>query len=278
MNARAFAAWSAAGLTVVMTSPNPVYRGLVLLAALNVIIAAGRPGISRRPLAVSLLVAIALAAAFNAVLGHSGTHVLARLPDAIPVIGGPLTVESIVYGFGVGLGLAAAVLVVAPLSLCIEPDQLVAALPGALSRTGASLGAALNLVPAIARSVSAISEAQRLRGIPAGLRGARAIIIPATLTALEDSLQLAESMEARGYGSGPRSSYSEAVWRPFDVVVVVVSAAAAGGFVAAHALGAIPDWYPYPALTAPPVSLFATAACLLLILPALRWHSRISTG
>ena len=277
MNARALAGWSTAGLTIVMTSVNPVYRAFVVLAALNLIVAAGRPGVSRRPLALSLLIAVALATAFNTVLGHSGTHVLARIPDALPVIGGPLTVEGFAYGVGVGLGLAAAVLAVAPLSLCIEPDQLVAALPRALSRSGAALGAALNLVPAIARSVTAIGEAQRLRGIPAGLRGARSILIPATLTALEDSLQLAESMEARGYGSGPRTAYAQSNWHPFDVLVVVVSAGVAATFVVAHALGGIPDWYPYPALTAPPVSLLAVAACLLLSLPALRWRSPLST-
>ena len=140
MNARALAAWSAAGLTIVVTSPNPVYRGLVLLAALNVIGAAGRPGLSRRPLAVSLLLAVALASVLNTLLGHSGTHVLARVPVVIPVLGGVLTLEGLVYGAGVGLGLAAAVLALAPLSLCIEPDQLVGALPSALSRTGAALG------------------------------------------------------------------------------------------------------------------------------------------
>ena len=273
MNARALAVWAAAGLTVAVAVSNPVYRGLLILAALNLVLVGGRPGVSRRPLLITLLFAVVLATAFNAVLGHTGTHVVWRLPEAIPVLGGALTLEGLAFGAGVGLGLAAAVLALAPLSLCLEPDQLVGALPPSLGRTGAALGAALNLVPAITRSVAAIGEAQRLRGVPAGLLGARAILLPATLTALEDSLQLAESMEARAYGSGPRTSFTRAGWRAADSVLVLVSAGVALGFLAGHGLGLIRDWYPYPSLTAPPVSLLGVGLVLLLSLPALQWRS-----
>ena len=273
MNARALAVWAVAGVTVAVSVSNPVYRCLLILAALNLVLVAGRPGVARRPLLLTLLFAVGLATVLNAVLGHSGTHVLLRLPEAIPVLGGPLTLEGLYFGAGVGLGLAAAVLALAPLSLCLEPDQLVGALPPALGRTGAALGAALNLVPAVTRSVAAIGEAQRLRGLPPGLLGARAVLLPATLTALEDSLQLAESMEARAYGSGPRTSFTSAGWHPADTLLVLVSTAAALGFLGGHALGLIRDWYPYPSLTMPSVSLLGVVLVLLLSLPALQWRS-----
>ena len=278
MNARALAAWSLASLVVVMAVSNPVYRALVVLAALNVIVAGRREGVKRGPLLLTLGVALALATAFNTVLSHSGAHVLARFPDWIPVFGGPLTAEGMVYGVGVGLGIAAAVLVVAPLSLCLEPDQLVSALPALLHRTGAALGAAFNLLPAMVRSVTAIAEAQRLRGLPVGLRGVRWVLLPATLTALDDSLQLAESMEARAYGSGPRTSFAESPWRRRDGFIAVLSVAAAGLFVALHSGGLVSDWYPYPTLTAPAVNAAGAGACAVLVLPALLWSSRTSSA
>jgi len=51
---RAFAAWSAAALVVVMTSTNPVYRALILLIALNVLISLRRPDASLRPLFIAV--------------------------------------------------------------------------------------------------------------------------------------------------------------------------------------------------------------------------------
>jgi len=102
-------------------------------------------------------------------LSHTGTHVLLVLPPAIPVFGGPLTIESAMYGAGAGLGIAAGAMVVVPLSLVVESHQLVDALPAPLHRAGTTLAASLNLIPGIGRSVTSVREAQTMRGLaPAG--------------------------------------------------------------------------------------------------------------
>ena len=125
------------------------------------------------------------------------------------MIGGPLTLEAALFGLSTGIGIAAAVLAAAPLSLVLAPHALVDALPAALARTGAAIGTALNLIPGIARSATEIRDAQRMRGWRSRrVREWPDLAVPVVLTALEGSITLAEAMEARGYGSGMRTHYT----------------------------------------------------------------------
>ncbi|MHB8510315.1 MAG: CbiQ family ECF transporter T component [Candidatus Dormibacteria bacterium] len=271
-------AWCACALVLSLVSGNPAYRLLVALAALGLV--AGRaPG--RRIRAVLTLVGIAFTSSvlLNLVLGHTGAHSLYRLPSWIPLAGGPATVESVVYGFAAGLSLAAAALSLAPLTLLLEPHQLVEALPAVLHRTGAAVGASLNLVPSLGRSYTAVLEAQQLRGWrPRRFSAHLEVILPTALTAMEDSIQLAEAMEARGFGAGPRTRWIDAGWRAADVAAVGVALFAVAAFILARASGAQLDWYPYPSLTLPPVQPALCGACLLLGAGPLLWPQRTSAA
>lgn len=273
MSSRAFAAWSAAALVVVLTSTNPVYRILVLLIALNVLLALRRPDARLRPLFIAVGVAALLAALLNAALSHTGQHVLFTVPEQIPGLGGPITAEAVVYGADVALGIAAAVLAIAPLSRVLHPHDLVDAFPAPLQRTAALTGAALNLVPSMARNAVAINEAQRMRGSSgARLRDWHAVAAPLVLSALDDSLQLAEAMDARGFGSGPRTRYVT-THVGLSGATVIASAIAAGVLtVAARVAGTLPDWYPFPVATVPAVDALPVAACLLLAVPLVVWR------
>ena len=112
---RAWLAWSLAAVTIALVTDNPVYRGLVALAALNVLLAWLPPRRRLRPLAVAVAFSAALAALINLLASHTGADVLIRLPDGLPLVGGPLTLESLAFGGALGLGLVAALLSVAPL-------------------------------------------------------------------------------------------------------------------------------------------------------------------
>jgi energy-coupling factor transport system permease protein len=271
------AAWSAAGLVVLLATGNPAYRGLVLLAALAVVVAAVGAARSRRPLLVAAVLA-ATAVAFNPILSHIGNTVLFSLPDGIPVLGGPYTLEAIGFGVVSGATLAAAVLVVVPVSLLLEPHEVVDALPRALSRTGGAVASALNLVPGVAASFTAVAEAQRLRGWrPRGPASWAEIVVPVVLTAIEDSIQLAESMEARAFGSGPRTHWLRPRMGRGDRVVVAAAAAAALLMVLSRIVGWALDWQPYPELTVPDVHPAPVLAALLLAVPVVPWSRRSRT-
>ena len=269
MNARAVLLWSAAALAVALVTTNPLYRALVVLAGADVLLAHRRAGrelaVIGRVVAFGALTAVLL----NVLLGHAGDHPFFSLPDWLPGIGGPWTVESLVYGLDAALGIAAAMLAVAPLAFVLEPHELVDALPARLERTGMALAAALNLVPGIGRSFREVREAQSMRGWrPTGVRGWTDVLVPVALTSIEGSMDLAEAMEARAFGSGPRSRYAPATWRRRDVIIAAAAGLAIVLVVAARLLGGAPDWYPYPVVTVPSIDPAMIAACLLLSPPA----------
>lgn len=273
MNPRAVAAWSLSGITIALASGNPVYRVLVLLCALNVLVALRRPDVSLRGLGIALVVAALIAITVTTLASHTGDHAFLTLPAGIPVVGGPLTIEAVLFGASTGVGIAAAVIAAAPLSLVLRPNALVDALPDAFARTGAAIGTALNLIPSIARSATEIRDAQRMRGWrPRRVREWPDLAVPVVLTALEGSITLAEAMEARGYGSGPRTHYHDAVWTRSDVAVCVVAPAAALVFVLLRAAGVIGDWYPFPDVSVPPVSVAGVVSSLALAIPILVWR------
>ncbi|HTC85557.1 MAG TPA: energy-coupling factor transporter transmembrane component T, partial [Candidatus Acidoferrum sp.] len=178
------------------------------------------------------------------------------------------TIESVVYGADAALGLIAAMLAVAPLAYLLEPHQTVDALPAPLERTGIALAAALSLVPGIPRSFGEVREAQLMRGVRmTGLRALTDVLVPVALTAIERSMDLAEAMEARAFGSGRRSRFDRSTWSGRDLVVVAGALAAIVLAVGARAGGGAIDWYPYPVVTMPPIEPAMIAALVLLTPP-----------
>jgi energy-coupling factor transport system permease protein len=270
MSTRALAAWSASGLVIALSTSNPVYRGVVLLCALNLLLARGRRGPRLRLLLIGIALAAATATLLTLLLSHSGAHILVRLPGAIPAIGGPLTLEALAFGLATGLGIAAAMLAVAPLTLVSQPHELVDALPPALARTGAAVGAALNLIPGTVRSAAEIRDAQRMRGWRARrVTDWPAVAVPVVLTAIEGSLTLAEAMESRAYGATARTHLTIQSWTRADTVLTVSALVAAALFLTLSLTGSAPGWFPFPVLTAPVVSVPAVLCCAVLVLPSL---------
>jgi len=270
MNPRALAVWVAAVLLLSLGSEDPILRVLTLGAALAVLVAHRRVETRLRPVLWAVGVAALLTVLFNVLLSHTGQTVLVSLPGWLPALGGPLTLEGAAYGLDLALGLAACIVAGVSLSLVVESYQLVDSLPALLSRTGAALGAAMTLVPRLGHSFVAVREAQHMRGWrPKGMRSWTAVVVPSVLTTIEGSVLLAEAMEARAFGSGPRTALTTSRWRVTDLVIAATSAAAIGGFIAALVFGQLPAWQPYPALTLPTLSWWPALCCLGLFIPAL---------
>ena len=272
---RAWLIWSLAAVTVALSTDNPVYRGLVGLVALNVLIAWLPSGRRVRPLALTVVVAAGIAVLINLLAGHSGADVMIRLPGGWPLVGGALTLESLAFGGSVGLGLVAALLSFAPLSLVLEPHDVVDAVPAPLERTGIAVATSLNLVSGFGRTFTEIRDAQRMRGWrPRGLRSWNEVLVPVFLTAIEDSVLLAEAMEARGFGAGRRTGYARASWSRMDLAVLAGAIGAVAVFVGLRVAGSPVDWYPYPTLYLPPIDPTAVLGCLALAIPALASSAR----
>jgi energy-coupling factor transport system permease protein len=274
VSARAVAAWTAACLLIVLMTTNPAYKALVLAAALSALIAGAGVRRLKRPL-IAVCILAAFSALLNFVSAHLGATVLFALPAAIPGVGGPFTLEALAYGIVGGITIAAAVLAAAPFSIMLAAHDVVDAMPRWLSSTGSAVAASMNLVPAIGTTFVQVSEAQRMRGWrPRGPRSWAEVVVPVVLTSVESSIQLAESMEARGFASGPRTFYARPRMRARDWAVVAASAAALALFTVSSAAGWAAPWAAYPYLVAPEIDVRPLLACALLFVPVVVWRSR----
>jgi energy-coupling factor transport system permease protein len=257
----------------VLFTTNPAYKAAVLAAALVTLAAcAGLRRIRR------LLIAITLLATFTSLLNfvsaHLGATVFFSLPASIPGLGGPYTLEALTFGFVGGVTIGAAILAAAPFSVMLSAHGVVDALPRMLSRSGAAIAASLSLVPAVGSTFVQVSEAQRMRGWrPRGPRSWAEVVVPVVLTSVEGSIQLAEAMEARGFGSGPRTYVDPPRMRATDWFVAAASGTSVLLFGLSAAAGWAAPWAAYPTLTVPDVDLRPLIACLFLLAPVLVWRS-----
>jgi energy-coupling factor transport system permease protein len=258
----AWGAWTTAALAAAFIDRNPYLQALLLLVVINVWLPYGgrrRAGTWRFALALALVPIL-----FSVALSRFGRHVLFTLPP-IPVIGGRWTLDAVAFGASTGLALLLTVAVFAVLQTTVRSADVVAILPRPLYRAGTTMALALAFAPKTLAAFQSIREARRLRGQRSGWRSAPALLLPLLLTTLERALQYGESLDARGFGSGRRSSYRPQRWTPADIVVVIASLAA---IVAIALLPAVP-FNPYLELVPAVPDPDRLLAIALLAVPAI---------
>jgi energy-coupling factor transport system permease protein len=203
-DARAWLLWALTTLVVASSTRNPLYAVLLLLIVLIVGVACA-PGWGRGAIVSPLRflgVAVPLAALFHGLTAHLGDTVLLRLPDWLLLLGGPLTLESIVFGATNGLVLTTIFGGFAVFNQVTPVRDLVRLAPRAFHEAGVVISIALTFIPQTRHSLARIREAQAVRGHRVrGLRDWLPIFMPLLVSGLERSMGLAEAMVARGYGA-----------------------------------------------------------------------------
>lgn len=236
INAVAWALWFAGVTVVPLTSRNPLYLALNLLVVLAVFFSLPRG--SGQASAWRLFAYIGsgvatLSIGFNVLTVHVGDRVFARLPEALPIVGGPLTINALAYGIISASAIATVLFAAATFNSAVRHADLVRILPGSLARFGVAAGIALLFVPQTIAAGRDIYDAQRARGHHfRGLRDARAFVVPLLSTGLERALLLSEALETRGFGA------SAVVVQPRRGQSMLTLGAAAGIVMALVALGA----------------------------------------
>lgn len=204
----------AAGLAIcAMRTNNPFLMALIGAVACVVVSARRSSAPWSRSIAFFLrlgVLVIAIRVVIEILFGQRGVpgHVLFTLPQvplpawAVAVsIGGPVTLESILNAFVEGLQIAVILLCFGAANSLASPYRLLRSLPAVLYETGVAVTVALSFTPELVQSIGIVRQARRQRGIPVrGLRGMRGVAVPVLESALDRSLQLATSMDARGYG------------------------------------------------------------------------------
>jgi energy-coupling factor transport system permease protein len=135
----------------------------------------------------------------------------------IPVLGTlDVTSEEVNEALFQGLRLAAVGLAFAAYALLLDQDRLLLA-GGRLRRSVLAVALATRLVPTLERDAAGYVEALRGRGVAVeGLRGRAHLLSPLVAGSLERSLNLAESMEARGFGRAGRTRAPSPPWGDRD--------------------------------------------------------------
>jgi energy-coupling factor transport system permease protein len=155
-----------------------------------------------------------------------GTHVLWSGPT-VPVLGHlDVTTEELRNGIFQGLRLTAVALAFAAYALLLDHDRLVQSARFA-RRSVLAMALATRLVPTLERDAAGLVEALRGRGVEVtGARGRARLLAPVLAGSLERALNLAEAMEARGYGRPGGTRAPRPGWGTLDRAALVVAAAA----------------------------------------------------
>ena len=254
MHQGAWLLWALSGGLVAMTTTNPFYLLPLLGVAWVVHAACGRTGPQARSFRIFLI--------FGALTICTRTALVLFLPD--------IQWGNIVEAAMEGLRLAVLLTVFGAYNTVSDPFGVLRLSPRRWHEPALAASLALSMAPRTIAAVSTVREAQRLRGIEVRRwRSLPALAVPVLETGMEESVVLAESMDARGHGRGRRTRYRPERWGRQATVVamasvfaVLVAGAALFGDDPSLALSAWP-------LAWPEVSPVMLAAIVALSVPAL---------
>jgi energy-coupling factor transport system permease protein len=204
--------WAGCMAGAAIRTTNPLLLALVAAAAAFVVSARRTSAPWSRSLIVFFrlgLVVIVVRVVLQVVFGNRlPGHVLFTLPH-VPLpswaqgvsIGGPVTLEAVLQAAVEGLRLAVVLICFGAANSLASPYRLLRCLPAVLYEAGVAVTVSLAFAPEVVMAIGNVRDARRLRGRPTrGVAGLRGMAIPVLEAALDRSLQLASSMDARGYG------------------------------------------------------------------------------
>lgn len=204
VNALAWLLWFVGAAAIPLVSRNPLYLTLNLTIVMVVHLArppaSGAAGAWRLFAYIGSVVA-AFSIGFNVLTVHVGDRVFAELPDWLPVVGGPLTVNALVYGVCSALAISTLLFAAATFNSAVRHGDLIRLLPSSFARLGLAGSIAITFVPQMIAAGRDIYDAQRARGVQfRSARDATGLLLPLLATGMERAVALSEALETRGFG------------------------------------------------------------------------------
>ena len=209
--------WLLAALLPVMFTKNPVYLLVAILVVGVNYFVLGRKSPTAQGWGTFLrlgLILVLFSTAFNVLFVSAGDTLLFTLPElrwtvstlsqqpVLIQLGGPVTLESLVYGLTTGLALMAMLLTVATFNMLVDHYQLLRSAPRFLYQSVIVASIGITFVPHMVIAQREIREAQALRGHRfRAIRDLLPLFVALLAEGLERSIALAESMDARGFGT-----------------------------------------------------------------------------
>jgi energy-coupling factor transport system permease protein len=249
-----------------------LYHPLALAALALVVLGAGwGAGAGRelsRALRTALIVALPIVL-INVLVSREGLTVFARLGDLGPFGQGDLTVEALVYGAVIALKVTVLILITSLASLAIDPDALLRIFRRLSFRSALTASLSVRMIPVLAADAQRLAEAQRTRpgGTPRGARGRAALLGAVLAGSLDRALDVAATLELRGFAAAPRAPRLQRPWSRHDLAFAV-SATAILALALLARVGGAAAFTAYPLVHAP-IGLGLLAICAALTLAVL---------
>lgn len=271
-------AYYAGGITFGLLLFHPIILAAAWVAAIvvNLHLDGGREW---RRWSIPMLVGFVLIMVTNPLISHRGRTVITYWGDI------PLTLESVVYGITLAMSILYVLTLFVSYRLVMTEQKFLFLFSRISPKAALVTMMAAGLVPRLRRRMGELMLVQRARGVTVmegslGTRARNGARIVSTLLAwtLEDALQTADSMQARGYGTGKRSSYPGYRFRARDgwtlsalgVCALAILAAWASG----HGMMAIYPKLGSFRLTAGDAAAMASYLVFLFVPLCLEWRDR----
>lgn len=203
LDPRAWLVWATAASVPPLVGRNPWPLLATLCAVLGVwgVWSAGAAGARWRPLLRLALLFGAVSVLFNLLTAHVGDLVIAELPEGWPIVGGPLTLNALIYGLLSAIAILSLVAVSATLGATLDWSVAIRLLPERMAPLAVAGSVAWSYLPRTTVALTEIREAQMARGYrPRGLRDAGPLVMPLLAGGLERAMITAEALEARAFG------------------------------------------------------------------------------
>lgn len=275
--AGAGAAWCAALAGCALAFEHPLVLAALGVAAAGAAFGAGVARPVARACLLTLPIAVLLAL-INPFVSRDGLTVLVRLGEVPPFGQVDLTLEALVYGLVSGARLLLVVACFALLAAAVDPDGLLRLFRRVSFRSALAAALAVRLVPVLARDARRMADAQRCR--PAAAGGGRgragrdlAVLRAVTASALDRAVDVAATLEVRGYAGPAAGRAPSEPWSRHDLAFLASALAVAALAVAAR-LGAWAPFAPYPSLDAPVTAATWALAGALVVAALLPFADR----
>ena len=240
-HALAWLIWAFAAAISLQLAPSPLYVAVVIGVAALVVQVHGSDGPFARAFPVLLtlgVVFMAIRVALTAATTHTGIGTVLfttpsfTLPQLLGgfTVGGPVEAEILLQAAAEGFVVVGVMAVFGAFNAVVSHYELVQSTPRAFYELGLVVTVALAFVPSTIQAITAVREADRARTGGRVVRRGRLIrqAMPVLESGMERAVNLAESMDARGFAYGGASSLDRvAGWAGFASLLAL-----GGAFVA----------------------------------------------
>ncbi|MDO4288993.1 MAG: energy-coupling factor transporter transmembrane component T [Eubacterium sp.] len=229
----------AAVIILSMCFQHPVMQGISLVTAVIYAVIVLGPRKALRFNLLFMLPVLILTTILNPLFNHYGVTILGYFPN-----GNPITLESMIYGFVMGLTLITVMIWFACYNKVMTSDKFIYLFGRIIPSLSLIISMVLRFVPMFKAQMKKISDGQKCvgRDVSNGnileriSHGIKILSIMITW-ALENAIESADSMRARGYGLRGRTAFSLYRFDRRDGLLTIVMLIVAAGLALGLFLG-----------------------------------------